>query len=56
MSLAVSFVSHVLFHIFPLKIAASCSRYTHCHSRKFEFLSYLGPDNIPLLFWSLLTY
>ena len=41
------FVSHVLFYIFHLgKQAASCSGYIHCYSRKLEFLSNLGLNNI----------
>ena len=35
------FVSRVFLY-FPLSKPASCSRYTHFHSRKLEFLSKLG--------------
>ena len=52
------FVCHVLFTFsyFPLRKARSCSKYTHFHSRKLEFLSNLGTNNSLSFFWSLLTY
>ena len=40
------FVSRVFLY-FSLSKAASCSRYTHCHSSKLEFLSNLGSENNP---------
>ena len=38
------------FLYFPLRKAASCSKYTYCHSGKLQFLSNLGSDNSPSLF------
>ena len=46
------FCSPRAFLYFPLRKATSCSKYTYCHSRKLEFLSNLGSDNSPLLFWA----
>ena len=51
-----AFCSPRAFFYFPLMEAASFSRYTYCHSRKLEFLSDLGLDNSPRLFWNLSTY
>ena len=47
-----AFCSPRAFLYFPLRKAASCSKYTYCHSRKLEFLSNLGSDNSPSLFWA----
>ena len=46
------FVSHILF---PPEKTASCSRYTHCHSHKLEFLSNLCSGNSHPLFLILST-
>ena len=46
------FCSPRAFLYFPLRKATSCSKYTYCHSCKLEFLSNLGSDNMPLLFWA----
>ena len=40
------------FWYFPLRKAASCSKYTFCRYRKLEFLSNLGSENSPLFFWA----
>ena len=40
------FVSRVLLY-FSLSKAASCSRYTHCHSSRFEILSNLDSEDSP---------
>ena len=40
------FVSHVFLY-FSLSKTASCSKYTHRHSSKLEFLSNLGSENSP---------
>ena len=45
-----AFFSPCAFLYFPLRKAASCSKYTYCHSRKLEFFSNLGSDNSPSLF------
>ena len=47
-----AFCSPRAFLYFPLRKAASCSKYTYCHSRKLEFLYNLGSDNNLLLFWA----
>ena len=46
------FCSPCAFLCFPLRKAASCSKYTYFHSRKLESLSNLGSDNSPSLFWA----
>ena len=40
------FVSRVLLY-FSLSKAASCARYTRCHSSKADFLFNLGSENSP---------
>ena len=47
-----AFCSPRAFLYFPLRKAASCSKYTYCHSGKLQFLSNLGSDNSPSLFWA----
>ena len=46
------FCSPHAFLYFPFRKAASCSKYIYCHSHQLEFLSNLGSDNIPSLFWA----
>ena len=46
-----AFCSPRAFSYFPLRKAASWSKYTYFHSRKLEFLSNLGSENSPSLFW-----
>ena len=39
------------FSYFPLRKAASCSKYTYCHFCELEFLSNLCSGSSPSLFW-----